>query len=149
MPRRKKAKEVASLPRTRKQKIEAFLAEYAVTARISLAAQKAGVRRGDHYKWLEKDPDYVQAFEHVKRLAADYVQAEIVRRAVDGYDEDVFYQGQKCGTIKRYSDGLMILLAKGMMPEMYGTQKTEISGPQGQPVQAKIEVVFIRPQVSG
>jgi hypothetical protein len=38
----------------------------------------------------------------------------------------------------------MQFLLRGMAPAKYGS-KTEISGPQGTPVQAKIEVVFVNP----
>src|SRR5215831_1440150 len=66
------------------------------------------------------------------------------REASVGWEEDVFYQGAKCGTVTRYDSGLMQLLLKGFLPEKYGN-KTEISGPQGAPVQARIEIVFVRP----
>jgi hypothetical protein len=47
--------------------------------------------------------------------------------------------------VRRYDSGLMQLLLRGMMPDKYGMQRAEISGPQGEPIQAKIEVVFVKP----
>jgi hypothetical protein len=45
---------------------------------------------------------------------------EAVRRAKDGYDEPIFYQGQPTGyTIRRYSEGLLMMLLKGWRPERY------------------------------
>ena len=51
----------------------------------------------------------------------------------------------QCGTVTRYDGGLMQFLLRGMMPERYGA-KTELTGPQGAPIQAKIEVVFVKPE---
>jgi len=132
------------LPRTRRQKIQAFLRHYADTCRVTMACELAGIGRQTHYNWLATDPEYVKAFGEAKCLAADYIEAEMVRRGVDGWNEDVFYQGAKCGTVTRYSDGLLMLLARGMMPDKYGPVRSEITGPTAL-VQAKIEVVFVKP----
>jgi|SRR5215472_5387798 len=142
---RKKQELAVSPPRTRKAKIQAFLAAYAETCRVTLASKAAGIGIRTHYFWLERDPEYAKAFDETRCLAADYVEAECIRRAVDGWTEDVHYQGQKCGEVRRYSDGLMMLLLKGLKPDVYGIQRTEVTGAMGTPMQARIEVVFVRP----
>jgi hypothetical protein len=65
-------------------------------------------------------------------------------RAGEGWLEPVYYQGSVCGDVRRFDSGLMQFLLRGMMQEKYGARQ-EISGPQGAPLQAKIEVVFVRP----
>jgi hypothetical protein len=70
-----------------------------------------------------------------------------IERAGEGWLEDVYYQGGVCGQVRRFDSGLLQFLLRGMMPEKYGS-KTEISGPQGAPMQAKIEVVFVKPDES-
>lgn len=67
-----------------------------------------------------------------------------IARASEGWLEPVYYQGVVCGHVRRFSDGLMQFLLRGLLPDKYGN-KTEISGPQGAPMQAKIEVVFVKP----
>lgn len=109
-----------------------------------VAAQNAGIQRNSHYRWRRKYPEYAERFAVQQALAAEYFESECIDRAIRGKPEPVYYQGKRCGTITRYSDGLAQFILRGLMPEKYGN-KTEISGPQGQPIQAKIEVVFVKP----
>jgi hypothetical protein len=41
------------------------------------------------------------------------LEAEARRRAVQGWDEPVFHQGRKVGTIRKYSDRMLEILLKG------------------------------------
>jgi hypothetical protein len=130
--------------RTTVQRAKAFLRAYAETYNVVAAAKKAGIARSRHYHWLAAYPWYVEVFEKAKRAAADYLEAECIDRATKGWMEPIFYQGTQCGEVRRFDSGMAQMLLRGIMPEKYG-YKTEISGPQGAPVQAKIEVVFVRP----
>jgi len=130
--------------RTTPERMRAMINAYAETCNIVAACKKAGIARMTHYRWLKR-PRYAAVFEKTKRLAADYLESEAVTRATKGWLEPVYYQGSKCGAVRRFDGGLMQFLLRGMMPERYGS-KTEISGPAGEPIQAKIEVVFVRPQ---
>lgn len=127
-----------------KQRQREFLKAYSETCSLSAAAKKAGVPRRTHYDWLQKK-DYKEAFDIWRQLAGEYLESIAVQRATTGWAEPIMYQGKKCGTVTRYDSGLMQFLLRGLLPEKYATSKTEISGPEGKPVQAKIEVVFVRP----
>ena len=120
---------------------------YAETCNVTVAARRAGVGRRAHYSWLEEDSNYAEAFRKVRVQAGEYLEGVGVDRATKGWLEPVYYQGARCGSVRRYDGGLLQFLLRGLLPEKYG-QKTEISGPQGAPLQAKVEVVFVKPQVS-
>lgn len=47
------------------------------------------------------------------------LEDEAHRRAFEGVDKPVFYQGDECGTIREYSDTLAIFLLKAHNPEKY------------------------------
>ena len=97
----------------------AFLAEYARSGNVSAAATAAGVDRSAHYRWSE-EPDYAARFEDARESAVDVLEAEARRRAVDGWEEPVgWYKGVAGGTVRRYSDTLLIFLLKGAAPEKY------------------------------
>ncbi len=116
-------------------KKRAFLAAVAEVGNITEAAKVAGVNRKDHYRWLQKDPSYPELFEAAMQEAADLMEAEARRRAVEGVDEPVFYQGYECGSVRKYSDTLLMFLLKGVRPEKFRENvKQEISGPNGTPV---------------
>ncbi len=89
----------------------AFLAAFRETGNVRLTCKAAGVGRSSHYRWLEKDPEYREAFDVAKEDAADVLEGEAHRRAVDGWEEPVgWYKGVAGGTVRRYSDNLLMFL---------------------------------------
>ena len=87
---------------------------------MCLACEVAKVGRSSHYRWLEKDPEYRAAFDLAKEDATDVLEAEAHRRAVEGVEEQVgWYRGVAGGTVRRYSDVLLIFLLKSLRPERY------------------------------
>lgn len=110
-------------------KKRAFLLCFAELGMVTGAAKAAGISRRTHYNWLEKeDPDgklsaqavsYKAAFEEAREIAEENLLSEARRRAVEGVEEPVYYQGKICGMKKRYSDSLLIFLLKALKPEKY------------------------------
>jgi hypothetical protein len=106
----------------------AFLAAYRETGNIRLACIAAQISRSSHYRWLEQSLDYAEDFEQAKKDAVDVLEAEARRRAVEGWEEPVgWYKGQAGGTVRRYSDTLLIFLLKGAAPRKY-RERMEVSG---------------------
>lgn len=64
-------------------------------ATVSGAAAIAGVGRRTHYDWLEQDREYAAAFDDAVEVAADRLEVEARRRAVEGL---VRYKFNKDGT---------------------------------------------------
>ena len=125
----------------------AFLKAFEESGCIRRAAKAAGITRGAHYKWLDDDA-YKSAFKEAQLSAGDYLESVAVVRATKGWLEPVFYQGQVCAHIRRYSDSLLAMLLRGAKPEKYGVQRKEISGPPEAPTQAQVEVVIVQPDGS-
>ena len=120
----------------------AFLAAVARTGNVTQAAEIAHIARSAHYQWLEADPVYVAAYEDAMEQAAQRLEAEAKRRAVEGVEEPVFYQGKQCGVIRRYSDSLLMFLLKGALPDKYKERtSTELTGAGGKP----LTVAFVSP----
>lgn len=120
---------------TRHKKKNAFLTAYAYCGNVTKAAEIAGVERKSHYNWLESDAEYAAAFEEAKQEACDHLEAEARRRAVEGTCKPVFYKGEECGTIREYSDTLLMFLMKGAMPEKYKDRvQNELTGQGGGPI---------------
>lgn len=70
---------------------------------IRIAAHRAGIARTSCYDWRKHDPEFAAEFERVKREIADDLEAELLRRAMEG-------KGQM-------PDTLGIFLLKGYKPE--------------------------------
>lgn len=118
-----------------------FLAAYRITGQVTAAAKAANVDKRLHYRWLKTSEGYKKAFADAQKEAAQLLEDEAVRRATEGTLEPVFYQGIKCGVVRRYSDGLMQFLLRGFNPEKYG-HKAQITGPNGGPIEVSIAEVI-------
>ncbi len=103
---------------TLRPKQRAFLAAYAECGCIRYAARMAKCSRSAHYKWMQ-DAAYAEAFAEAREEACDVLESEARRRAVTGVPKPVYYKGKICGTVREYSDTLLIFLMKGAMPEKY------------------------------
>ncbi len=124
-------------------KARAFLAAYKISGSITEAAAKVPIDRALHYQWLKSSPKYAAAFERAQQEFGDALEAAAISRAKDGVRKIVFWQGQPCGLQHEYSDSLMIQLLRRFKPEKYA-QRTEVSGPGGEPVKTEITVTFVR-----
>jgi len=116
-----------------------FLASFAETGNISLSAELVGIDRSTHYVWMKADPKYPELFAQAELLAGDKLEEEARRRAVTGVSEPVFYQGEVCGHIQKYSDTLLIVLLKGTKGEKYKDRGyVEQAGPGGGPINVAV-----------
>jgi hypothetical protein len=114
-----------------------FLAAFRETGNIRASAQAARVGRKTIYRHLESRPEFKERFADAKADAGDVVSGEIRRRGIVGWEEPVFYQGAVVGAVRKYSDTLLIFLAKALMPEVYRdpVYRHEHTGAGGGPIQ--------------
>lgn len=117
-------------------KKRAFLAAYAECGNVRMAAESANIDRKTHTNWLKDDDLYVEAFEAARNHAMDLLEQEAWRRARSGVDEPVFQMGELCGTVRKYSDTLLIFLMKGGRKEVYA-DRHELTGVGGGPIETK------------
>ena len=93
----------------------------AETGNKTQAAKLAEIERTTPYspQW-RKDEAFQEALHQAEEAAADLIESEAYRRAVEGVEESVgWYKGVAGGVIRRYSDVLLIFLLKGLRPEKY------------------------------
>ena len=118
--------------RSRRRK-ERFLEHLAKSGNVSDSGRLAGVQRSTLYPWKETDPHFAFLWDDALEEAADALEAEARRRAVEGYDEPITYGGKiicnpETGSPlvrKKYSDGLMAFLLKAHRPSRFKTGHTE------------------------
>lgn len=96
----------------------AYLAALEVSARKGASAKLAGVTLRTVQRRRESDPAFAAQETTSMRVAADLIEDEVTRRAVEGVEEPVFGSGGRgvgtvqVGTIRRYSDTLLLRLAE-------------------------------------
>jgi len=67
----------------------------------------------------KRDPQFDKAVKNAIEEGYDMLEEEARRRAVDGVDRPVFFQGVECGKVREYSDQLLITLLKANRPKKY------------------------------
>lgn len=80
---------------------------------------------------LALNPELRPLWSEARTLGEEYRrmsrEQEAHRRAVDGIDEPVFYKGDECGHIRRYSDRLLEFLLKADNPQKYAQAETQVN----------------------
>lgn len=101
------------------QRKKAVLAAFLRHGTVYHACRAAKVERARHYEWLKKDAQYRAAFEEAQQSVADTLEREAIRRGRTGWLEPVFYKGQVCARVRKWSDTLLIFMLKALRPEKY------------------------------
>lgn len=89
---------------------------------VKKAAEAAGVTRATCYRWRADDPHFEFDWDEAVEEGTDTLEDEAMRRARDGVDKPVYYQGKEVGTIKEYSDTLLIFMLKARRRQKFGDQ---------------------------
>jgi hypothetical protein len=131
--------------------VRKFLAVLRETGNHSAACHAARIDRTTPYKAMREDQDFAAAYKDAMDEACDALELEARRRAHDGVDKPVVYQGELCGTwvdaqgrvvtaqtpgarlvpltLKEYSDSLLLALLRAHRPEKFrDNAKIEHSG---------------------
>lgn len=102
-----------------------FLKTLAMSGVVTTACRKAKISRQTAYKTREEDAGFAMAWEEALDAAADGMEEEAHRRAVVGVLKPIFQGGKKVGSIREYSDTLLIFRLKAVRPEKY-RERTDV-----------------------
>lgn len=124
-----RARELQQL-RTLKAKAT-FLRLFAQCGNVLRSCQAAKIGRRTAYDWLATDEQFKVLYDQAFEDALDALEEEARRRAVDGVLKPVYQGGVKVGSIREYSDTLLITLLKGKRPDTY-RERFEHTGKGGE-----------------
>ncbi len=122
---------------------ERFVKALAATGNVTAAVALAGTSRTRVYARRMADPAFAAAWDDAEESAADELEAEARRRAVEGIEQPIISMGKLATDadgnvvmVKRYSDALLVLLLKAHRPDKFRERgSVEISGPGEKPIQ--------------
>ena len=97
----------------------AFIKALRRTGNVTLAAQYAGRSRNQAYHVRRHSEDFAAQWREALEEGSDLLDAEARRRAVTGIDKPVYYKGEVVGSIKKYSDRLLMFLLRAHRPQMF------------------------------
>ena len=100
-----------------------FLKALSETGSVTTAAAVAGTSRTRVYELRKADPAFGSAWEEAEEIAADRLEDEARRRAVEGVPEPLVSAGKlvrdddgQSIMVRRYSDNLLLALIKARRP---------------------------------
>jgi hypothetical protein len=109
-----------------KARQERFLRALADTGSVTAAVAVAGTSRTRVYELRKADPAFAAGWDEAEEVAADRLEDEARRRAVEGVQEPLVSSGKIVRddndqpiAIRRYSDMLLLALLKAHQPEKF------------------------------
>ncbi len=120
-------------------KRRAFLKKLSETGNVSEAARASKVSRSHAYALKLADPAFAADWMDALESATDLLEAEARHRAVEGVEQPHFHQGQVTGSVRKYSDSLLMFLLKAHRPEKYRDRSADAKGNPDDEIDREIE----------
>ncbi len=108
---------------------------------VSQAAKAAGVSRYGVRWWNNNDKLFHEAYNKAKEELIELMEEEVVRRGMHGWEEPVYYKGERRGAVRKYSDNLLMFRLKELKPSYKDSHQTNI-GIAGE----EIKITFTEPE---
>lgn len=121
------------------RKRRAFFMTLSITGNVSEAARASKVSRSHAYALKMADPEFATAWMDALETATDLLEAEARHRAVEGVEQPHFHQGQVTGSVRKYSDSLLMFLLKAHRPEKYRDRIADAKGMPDEEMDREIE----------
>lgn len=128
------------------KRLAKFLEHLAESGNVVMSAELLNLDRRGLYHLRSENPEFAAAWDEAREQAADHLEAEARRRAIEGlvqkkFDKDgdpiIDPETGEQYFERAYSDTLLIFLLKGARPDVYRERtSTELSGPGGSPLPA-------------
>jgi hypothetical protein len=112
-----------------------FLAAILRGLHVRDACKEANVTEHMPYTRRDADPVFAAEWEKSSAFGTEMLEYEAGRRAYHGTLEPVYYKGEVCGEIRKYSDTLIMFLLRARLPQKYrDNSKIEMTGKDDGPL---------------
>jgi hypothetical protein len=133
--------------KTSAAKLNAFLAQLADGHAVKNACKTAGIGRTTAYDLRDADEAFAARWREAEAEGVEVLEQEAFRRAVQGIDKPIVFQGVVTDTVREYSDTLLIFLLKAKRPGVYREHfRHEVTGADGGPIE--VEVAQVRERLT-
>jgi len=119
----RKARPLPSVNKRITKKRKRILIEaIAHTGILTHSLRIANITSTSYYNHLESDPAFAEEVQRAIDFSTDCMEAEAIRRGVEGYKEAVYHQGKVVGWNTRYSDKMLEIMLKARKPDVFGNR---------------------------
>lgn len=112
----------APLPKAR---VNAFFHHLGRTGSVTVAANRAQLRRSTLYERRQNDEEFAERWAKALDLGVERLQDNAMNRAMNGTPRPVFRNGQQVGSVRQYDNKLLQFLLRSHRPEIYGDGKNK------------------------
>lgn len=112
---------------------EKFLQRLSWDANVTASAKAIDVSRRRMYEERDHDPEFAVAWDEAVEAAVDRLEQEAWRRATEGVEKPITFQGKITGHFNEYSDRLLEFLLKGRRADTF-KDRAEVTGKDGDPL---------------
>ena len=118
-----------------------FLEAISEGSTLKAAAELTGHPRDTYYKLKERDPGFAEELALAEEAGTDTLEQEAIRRARDGWDEEVYGKGPSgavefVGTVRKYDSNLLARLLAGRREKYRDSPRINLTQQMG-----RVEVV--------
>ena len=92
---------------------EEFLRQLEITGLPATAAKRAGTTLKQVEEWRAQSLEFAEDYNACLELNIDELEATARDRAINGWEEPVFYKGTECGSITKFDNGMLRWLIEG------------------------------------
>lgn len=71
------------------------------------------------YRRRERDPAFAEKWREAEEAGIDVLEDEMRRRALEGDERPIFYQGAQVGSYRQKSDALLMFALKSKRPDKF------------------------------
>ena len=103
-----------------KAKVDAFFHHLGRTGSVTIAAERAQLRRSSLYQRRQDDEAFAERWARALDLGVERLQDNAMHRAMNGTEKPVFRNGQKVGAVQQFDNRLLQFLLKAHRPDLYG-----------------------------
>ena len=82
--------------------------------------------------WRKSEPEFDAACKEAEQRYCELIDTTIHNRAIDGWKEEVYQNGELVGYKQKYSTSLLLAIAKSRMPRYRDKAEAEINIQGGQ-----------------
>jgi len=96
-----------------------FLSGLRTYGTVTHAAEAAGIGRRTAYDRREKVQAFANLWDDAQLGATEDLELSVFQKAKDGWQQEVYFQGEQCGTRTMFAPQLATFMLSSRKPEMY------------------------------
>ncbi|MGQ0583894.1 MAG: hypothetical protein ACT4O6_18305 [Reyranella sp.] len=110
----------APLPKAR---VNAFFHYLGRTGSVTVAANRAQLRRSTLYQKRQDDEDFAERWARALDLGVERLQDNAMNRVMNGTPKPIYRNGRQVGSVQQFDNRLLQFLLKAHRPDLYGDRK--------------------------